>query len=80
MKSESVSSSVVTLLVTPWTVAYQAPLSMEFLQAKILEWVAIPFSSGSSWLRDQTWISSIADGFLTVSATREGLFCRYMSN
>ena len=48
MKSESVSSSVVTLLVTPWIVAYQAPLSMEFLQAKILEWVAIPFSSGSS--------------------------------
>ena len=27
---------------TPWTVAHQAPLSMEILQASILEWVAIP--------------------------------------
>ena len=31
----------------PWTVACRAPLSM-ILQARILEWVAIPFSSGSS--------------------------------
>ena len=29
------------------------------LQARILEWVAIPFSRGSSWLRDQTWVSCI---------------------
>ena len=29
---------------TLWTVACQAPLSMEILQATILEWVAIPFS------------------------------------
>ena len=29
-----------------WTVAHQAPLSMEILQARILEWVAIPFSRG----------------------------------
>ena len=28
---------------TPWTVACQASLSIEFLQARILEWVAIPF-------------------------------------
>ena len=27
------------------------------LQARILEWVAIPFSRGSSWLRDQTQVS-----------------------
>ena len=33
---------------TPWTVAHQAPLSMEILQAGILEWVAILFSSGTS--------------------------------
>ena len=32
-------------LATPWTVAHQAPLSMGVLQARILEWVAIPFSS-----------------------------------
>ena len=33
--------------VTPWTVAYQAPLTMEFFQARILEWVAISYSRGS---------------------------------
>ena len=27
------------------------------LQARILEWVDIPFSRGSSWSRDRTWIS-----------------------
>ena len=27
------------------------------LQARILEWVAIPFSRGSSWPRDRTWVS-----------------------
>ena len=37
----------VQLFATPWTVACQAPLSME-VQARILEWVAIPFSRGSS--------------------------------
>ena len=29
---------------TPWTVAHQALLSMAILQARILEWVAIPSS------------------------------------
>ena len=40
------------------------------LQARILEWIAIPFSRGSSWPRDQTWVSCIADGFFTIWATR----------
>ena len=30
----------------------QAPLSMEFFQARILEWVAIPFSRAPSASRD----------------------------
>ena len=38
----------VQLFVTPWTVARQAPLSMEFSRPRILEWVAMPFSRGSS--------------------------------
>ena len=33
------------------------------LQAWILEWVAISFSRGSSWPRDQTWVSCIAGKF-----------------
>ena len=40
-------------------------------QARILEWVVIPFSRGSSWPRDGTRFSSIAGGFFTVWATRE---------
>ena len=33
---------------TSWTVAHQALLSMGILQARILEWVAMPCSRGSS--------------------------------
>ena len=40
-----------------WTVAHQPPLSMEFPQARILEWVAMPSSRGSSWPRDRTRVS-----------------------
>ena len=39
------------------------------LQARILEWVAIPFSRGSSQPRDRTQVSCIADRFLTSWAT-----------
>ena len=42
------------------------------LQARILEWVAIPFSRGSSWTRDQTQISPITGKVFTIWATREG--------
>ena len=41
------------------------------LQAQILEWVAFPFSRGSSQLRDWTQVSHIAGGFFTSWATRE---------
>ena len=37
----------VQLFLTLWTVARQAPLSMGILQARILEWVAMPSSRGS---------------------------------
>ena len=38
------------------------------LQARVQEWVAISFSRGSSWPRDQTWVSCIAGGFFTIWA------------
>ena len=41
------------------------------LQARRLEWVAMPFSRGSSWPRDWTQVSCIADRFFTIWATRE---------
>ena len=37
----------------------------------IPEWVAYPFSRGSSWPRDQTGVSCIAGGFFTSWITRE---------
>ena len=63
--------------VIPWTVANQAPLSMEIPKQGILweyplEWVAIPFSRGSSWPRDQTQVSRIPGRFFTIRVTRLG--------
>ena len=40
-------------------------------QARILEWVAISFSRGSSWPRDRTWGFCLAGRGFTVWATRE---------
>ena len=52
-------------LCDPRTIARQAPLSMGILQARILEWIAVPLSRGSSQPRDQTQVSCIAGGFFT---------------
>ena len=57
--------SCVLLFATPWTIVHG------ILQTRILEWVAIPFSRGSSQIRDQTQVSHIARGFFTRWATRE---------
>ena len=96
--------------VTPWTVACQAPLSMEFSRpeywsgwpcpppgdlpnpgikpdllhfgwipyhlshqgsSRTMEWVAYPFSRGSSWPRNRTGVSCIAVRFFASWATRE---------
>ena len=68
--------SCVWLFVTPWTIAHKAPPSMGILQARILEWVAMPFSRGSFWTRNWTGVSCIAGGFFSSWATREAL-CVY---
>ena len=47
----------VRLFATQWTVACQAPLSMGFSQARILEWVPMPSSRGHCWPRDRTSVS-----------------------
>ena len=59
------SLSCVWLFATPWTVVHG------ILQARILEWVAFPFSRGSSQPRDQTQVSCIAGGFFTSWVIRE---------
>ena len=69
--SVSCSDSVPSNSENPGTVARQAPLSMGILQARILEWVAMSSSRGSSQPKDQTQVSLIAGGFLTLRVTRE---------
>ena len=52
--------SRVQLFVTLWTVACQTPLSMGIFQARILEWVAMLSSGGSSQPKDWTPVSYIS--------------------
>ena len=59
VNSKCVCSVLSWLFVTPWTIAHQALLSL-FSQSRILKWVAISFSTGSSWTRDQTHVSCIS--------------------
>ena len=39
--------------VTLWIVAHQAPLSLGILQTRIVEWIAVTSSSGSTQPRDR---------------------------
>ena len=66
IRLEVKSLSRVRLFATPWTAAYQAPPSMGFFQARVLEWVVISFSRGSSQPRDQTQVSRIVSRRLTI--------------
>ena len=43
------------------------------LQVRILQWVAISFSRGSSWPKHPTWVSHTSGRFFTIWATREAL-------
>ena len=69
--SESVSCSVVFSSCVPLDCSPPGSSVHGILQARILEWVVIPFSRGSSWPRDRTPVSCIAGRFFTVWATRE---------
>ena len=48
------------------------------LQARILEWIAFPFSKGPSQPRDRTQVSHIAGKFFTSWTIREALFTVYV--
>ena len=50
------------------------------LQERILEWVAISFSRGSSWPRNQTLVSCIANRFFTDWAMREAQVALVVKN
>ena len=55
-------------LFDPWPCSPPGPSVHEILQARILEWVAVPFSRRSSPPRDRTLGSFIVGGFFTVWA------------
>ena len=78
MKARRFQSSLANLLEseTKWKSLSRLCNPMDYtvhgiLQARILEWVAFPFSKGSSQPRDGTQVSLIAGGFFTSWATRE---------
>ena len=50
----ALSHSAVSDSVTPWTATHQAPLSIGILLSRILDWVAVPSSRGSSQPKDRT--------------------------
>ena len=69
-----VKGLVVQLCPVLWDIMDYSQLGFSvhgILQSRILEWVAIPLSRGSSWTRNQTCISCIAIRFFPVWATRE---------
>ena len=61
IRKESESCSVVSDSLHPWTIY----IVHGILQARILEWVAFPFSRGSSQPRDRNEVFHIAGGFFT---------------
>ena len=64
----SVSCSVMSVaLCDPMTHSPPGSSVHGILQTKIVEWVAIPSSRGSSWPRDWTQVSCIVGGFLTTA-------------
>ena len=66
--------SRVQLFVTPMDCSLPGSSVLGFPQARILEWVAISFSRGSSKLRDCTQVSCIAGRFFTFWTIRKALF------
>ena len=65
------SCSVVSNSRNPLDGSPPGPSVHGILQARILEWVAMPYSRGSSQLRDRTRVFCIAGRFFTDLATRE---------
>ena len=70
----------VWLFVTPQTGPWQAPVSMGILQKRILEWVAMPSSRGSSWPRNWTRVFCITCRFFTSWATRKTQLPPYLAS
>ena len=70
--------SRVRLFATLGTVACQAPLFVEILQARTLKWVVMPSSRASSQPRDQTRVSSTAG--ILYHLSQHGVVNRYKTS
>ena len=69
--SESEVAQSCLTLCDPMDCSLPGPFVHGIFQARVLVWVTISFSRGSSWPRDRTWVSCIAGRCLTIWATRE---------
>ena len=76
----SVSHSVASYSRNPMDCSPSGSSVHGILQARILEWIAIPFSRRSSRLRDRTWVSCIAGRFFTLWAIRKPMICELYLN
>ena len=70
--------SHVWLFITPMDCSLPGSSAHRILQARILEWVAIPFSRGSSWPRDRSQVSYIAGRLFTIWTIREAHISLYI--
>ena len=68
MKVKSLSR--IQLFATPWTVAHQAPPSMEFSRQEYWSGLPLPSPGESSQPRDRSRVSHIARWFFTIWASR----------
>ena len=70
-KSENVSPPVVSDSLQHYGLQPTRSSVHGILQARILAWVAIPFSRGSSWPRYRTQVSCISDRLFPIWVTSE---------
>ena len=70
-KSESENRSVTSGSLQPHELNLPGSSVHGILQARMLEWVAVPFCRGSSQPRNRAKVSRIAGRFFTIWATRE---------
>ena len=72
-KSESEVAQSCPTLCNPIDCSLPGSSMHGIFQARILEWLAVSFSRGSSQPRDWTWVSYTAGRLFTIWATREDL-------
>ena len=76
LPTSTVGAQVQSLVVSDtlrhqWTVACQPTLSLGFSGQECRSGLPMPFSRGSSWPRDRTWVSCIAGGFIAAEPPRK---------